>query len=383
MRERYLNRNRERSPLAGGFYGEWVFNSENRWQWNENAALSFGASFRRLRGSGFFDRRFAAAPFVQRLETHDGTALRSGGHAAQQFQLLNGRLQFRAGGRIDGHSTAAGVSASPTAAATWMLSPSTYLHAAWGAYMQYPELSQLYSNLGRATLLPERAIHYQAGIEQRIGERTRIRAEAWQREDRDLLFRPLLEPRRLNGRIYGGSLLAPIENSLRGYSRGAQVFLQRRSANGLTGWFSYAYGVARVRDGRLGLHFPADFDQRHTANTFLSYRLRPTVNLSGRWTYGSGFPVQGFFLGANPFELAATRNAIRIPAHHRMDLRVNKTFIRRGWHLTLFAEAINVYNRSNVRFDGLNGINAQTGAARLGFDKLFPVLPSAGISIEY
>jgi hypothetical protein len=93
--------------------------------------------------------------------------------------------------------------------------------------------------------------------------------------------------------------------------------------------------------------------------------------------------VQGFFLGANPFELAATRNAIRIPAHHRMDLRVNKTFIRRGWHLTLFAEVINVYNRSNVRFDGLNGMNAQTGAARLGFDKLFPVLPSAGISIEY
>jgi hypothetical protein len=31
----------------------------------------------------------------------------------------------------------------------------------------------------------------------------------------------------------------------------------------------------------------------------------------------------------------------------------------------------------------VRGFDARTGAARLGFDKLFPVLPSAGVSIEF
>jgi hypothetical protein len=200
----------------------------------------------------------------------------------------------------------------------------------------------------------------------------------YERLDRDLIFRPLYEPRILDGRVYGGNLAAPVTNSLRGYGRGMQVFLQRRTANGLTGWASYSYGVARLRNG------PSDFDQRHTANIYLSYRLRPTVNLSGRWTYGGGFPLRGFYQGTEAaFFLSTQRNQLNMPAYHRMDFRANKTFIRRGWHITLFAEVVNLYNHENVRFDDARGIDARTGSVRLGFDRLFPILPSAGVSIDF
>lgn len=377
IRERHLNRNRETAPLAGGHYGEWVYNSENRWQWSESAFLLFGASMRRLRDNGFLDRRVTGPPFAIRLDGHDGTGLRSGAFVAQQFAAWRGRVQLRGGGRVDGHSTGGPTAVSPTASATVMVLPSTHLHFQWGHYVQYPELSHFYSRFGPRALAPERAIHAQAGIEQRLGARTRLRAEIYQRLDRDLLFRPLLEPRLVAGRIYAGDAAAPILNSQRGYARGAQFFLQRRTSNGLTGWVSYAYGVARTREG------PADFDQRHTANLFLSYRLRPTVNVSSRWTYGSGFPVQGYFRGTNPFALSDERNQVRLPAHHRLDARLNKTFVRRGWHITLFAEVINVYNRRNVRFDGVGGIDGRTGAVRLRFDTMFPVLPSGGVAIEW
>jgi hypothetical protein len=66
-----------------------------------------------------------------------------------------------------------------------------------------------------------------------------------------------------------------------------------------------------------------------------------------------------------------------------MDFRANKTFIRRGWHITLFAEVVNLYNHENVRFDDARGIDARTGSVRLGFDRLFPILPSAGLSIDF
>ncbi len=384
MRERYENRNRERNPLGGGYYGEWIANASHTWQWREQALLLFGGTLRRVRDDGYQDRRLAAPPFVSRLDAWRGHGVRAGTHLTQQVSLGGGKVLLRGGGRWDTHDTTGQAAWSPAASVSAYLTPRTQAHLAWGTYAQYPEPAQLFSRFGRTALLAERANQVQLGLEQRLGERTRVRVEAYQRLDRDLLFRPLLEPRLLAGRIYAGNLQAPWENSLRGASRGWQAFVQRRSSNGLTGWLSYAYSRTRMRDGVASLRFPADFDQRHTANLFLSYRLRPTVNVSGRWIYGSGFPVRAFLEGRDPFLLAAERNQVRLPVYHRLDLRANKTFVRRaGWHVTLFVEVINVYGRENVRFDELRGFDARTGVARPGFDKLFPVLPSAGMAIEF
>ncbi len=107
---------------------------------------------------------------------------------------------------------------------------------------------------------------------------------------------------------------APIVNSQRGYARGVQVFVQRRTTNGFTGWISYAYGHAQMRDGDLRLSFPPEVDQRHTVTVFGSYRLRPTVNLSLRWIYGSGFPIPGFYRAApGGYFLAPAATALAYP----------------------------------------------------------------------
>jgi len=44
---------------------------------------------------------------------------------------------------------------------------------------------------------------------------------------------------------------------------------------------------------------------------------------------------------------------------------------------------MNVTNRQNTTFDAFNGFNARTGQASLGFLKLFPVVPAAGVMIEW
>ncbi len=148
--------------------------------------------------------------------------------------------------------------------------------------------------MGRTALQPERAIHNEAGVEQRLGERSRLRLEFYNRQDRDLLFRSWAEPRPLDGRVFEGLVTAGIRNRLRGYARGRQILLERRSANGFTGWVSYVFGRARLHDPATGLWFDADQDQRHTVNIFGDRRIRPTVHLSMKWVYASGFPVPGF-----------------------------------------------------------------------------------------
>lgn len=222
-----------------------------------------------------------------------------------------------------------------------------------------------------------------AAVEQRLGERTRLRAEFYQREDRDLLFRPLLDPRIAGGMLFNPPVDPPWHNSLRGYARGFEVFLQRRSANRLTGWVSYALGYARLRDGITGATFWSDEDQRHTVNVFGGYRIRPTVNVSLRWLYGSGFPVPGFLRreGSRYF-LAPERNAVRMGAYQRADVRVNKSWMYDRWKLTLYGEVVNITNRNNRRFDSFNGYNARTGEARVRFDRMFPLLPSVGLMLE-
>jgi len=160
--------------------------------------------------------------------------------------------------------------------------------------------------------------------------------------------------------------------------------LQRRSANRLTGWVSYALGYARQRDGEAGIAFPADMEQRHTVNVYGSYRVRPTVNLSVKWLYGSGFPMPGFFrrAGATYF-LSESRNAVRLDPYQRADLRINKAYVFDRWKLTLYGEVVNMLNRHNYRFDSFGSYNTRTAQASVYLDRMFPILPSAGVVLEF
>lgn len=385
-REQYDNLNKFRDPLSTDHYGEWAANFDHTWMFSEKNGLLFGANLRRMRDNGTAWRRLNNNT-SQVLDIFQGTGLRSGVHAAPQFNFFGGKLAIRAGGRADHHEVNGRTVFSPSAEMTITPWRAGTLHFGWGHAAQFPELLQFYSRSGSTRLAEERSSHLAASFEQRLDERTRFRAEAYSRTDRNLIDRPLYYPHYTGTRIIGGDLAARYYNTLRGYSRGMSFFLQRRTANGLTGWISYSYSISKMRDDFNHLRLPADYDQRHTANLFLSYRLRPTVNLSSRWVYGSGFPVPGYFERAPPGQqnvfLSPSRNALRLPQYHRWDIRANKTFVKRGFHITLYAELINVYNHSNIRFEDLSSWDGRTGAARLSLAKMFPILPSAGMAVEF
>jgi hypothetical protein len=170
---------------------------------------------------------------------------------------------------------------------------------------------------------------------------------------------------------------------LRGYSRGFEVFMQRSSANGATGWISYAFGRTGMRDSVTTSRFPSDYDQRHTINVYGGYRIIPTVNLSVKASYGSGFPIPGYLQQTGGlYYLTSIRNQLRMPYYLRTDLRVNKSWTKDKWKLTLFGEVINLTNRTNYIYDSFNGYNTKTFQAFVTLDTMFPILPSAGIVFE-
>ncbi len=227
----------------------------------------------------------------------------------------------------------------------------------------------LYGERGNPRLRAERATHYNVAIEHLIGNNTRVLAEFYDREDKELIF-GLEDILILDGEVSFISL--PFNNSVRGYARGFEVSLHRRSANRLAGWLSYSYSATRLRDRVTGFSFISDFDQRHTISGYGSYRLTETLNLSAQWRYGSGLPMVGFLqeIGEQLF-LASERNRVRLPDYSRVDFRISKSFHFKRSKLTLIGEVLNVLARENVRQDGF------------GRQKLLPFLPSLGIAFEF
>src|SRR6185369_15908358 len=111
-----------------------------------------------------------------------------------------------------------------------------------------------------------------------------------------------------------------------------------------------------MRAGVTGNRFPSDFDQRHTLNIYGGYRLKPTVNLSLKMSYGSGFPIPGYLTKTGSlYYLAGARDQLRMPAYVRTDFRMNKSWTKDRWKLTLFGEVINLTNRTNYIFDSFDG----------------------------
>jgi hypothetical protein len=217
-----------------------------------------------------------------------------------------------------------------------------------------------------------------------------LRAEFYNRADRDMLFQPYYDPRILNGQVFTPPPLPLYYNSLRGYSRGAEIFLQRSSANRFTGWVSYAYGHTMYTDSISFQRFPSDYDQRHTVSVYGGYRLRPTVNLSMHVGYGSGMPVPGYLravgtpgAAGTTYFLTSSRDQTRFAPYQRTDFRVNKAWMHAKWKLTLYGELINLTDRSNYVFESFNSFNSKTGQVSLTIDKTFPILPSAGTVVEW
>lgn len=383
LRERSGDINPSNLNLDSELYGEFVENSSATWAWSAHTPLDFGESVRRVRDAGFSNQYQFTPARVLNLNAYSGNTVVAGGFVQQGWSSKNGRINLLAGTRWDSQSLTGIVTTSPFVSASVALFASTRIQAGWGQYAQYPELQQLLSAFGNRHLLPERANHLDVAIDQKIDERTRVRVELYDRDDRDLLERPLYDPRLVGTKIFVPPVNAPFRNSARGYARGAEIFLQRRSANKLTGWVSYALNYTRLRDGVAGVSYPSDQDQRHTINVYGSYRLRPTVNLSLKVLYGSGFPIPGYFrMQGTAYYLSSQLNQARLGDYQRTDFRINKAWVKDKWKITLYGEVVNVLNRKNIRFDSFNGYNGTTGLANITLTQLFPILPAAGVVFE-
>jgi len=329
-----------------------------------------------------FRQRFSGALGRYRtINDLHGRATRSGGYA--QLRLTAGPLTVIPGARADHWTLTDETTASPWIQGEWRLPHSMFIRGGTGIYRQFPDFEQVIGALGLPGAGAQRAEQYDFGFEQRIGSSIRWQATIFDREEEGFFRRPGAETRLVNGRVVRGVVTAPYENALHGYARGVELLIQRRSTRGVSGWLAYSYGRAHRTDTLTHESYWSDLDQRHAVNLYLSFRISDRTNISTKIRSGTNVPAPGYYeQRGDEFFVSSMRNTLRLPTYSRLDVRANRTFNWARKRLTLFAEVINLFNRDNVRFNP-PGVNTATGRVSNLFESLIPIVPSAGILIEF
>src|SRR6185436_18331883 len=250
-----------------------------------------GVLARRLREDASEVFFLGNAPVPVTSYAYDRPSWQPGAYLQDTWSLFGERLKLTLGGRFDAWGASDENVWLPRASATLALGSRSKLSASAGGYAQFPSFGHLFAEQGNPELGAERSSHYVLGFERLLGRTVRARVELYDQEERDRLFVPNSE-----FRMVGGDVLvrpqpgASFQNSLAGHSRGFELLLQRRSANGFAGWISYAYGHTRLADSVTGAEFDSDHDQRHTVNAYASYRVNDRWSLSTKYRYGSNVP---------------------------------------------------------------------------------------------
>ncbi len=136
-------------------------------------------------------------------------------------------------------------------------------------------------------------------------------------------------------------------------------FMLKKNEGRFTGWLSYTLAkTERFVDGiNNNEWYPSRFDQTHNLSVTTFYDLSKRLSLSASFALISGTPVtfatsrieqQGYVI---PHNLENSRNNVRIPAYHRLDLsatlkgkdKPNKRW-KGDWVLSIY----NVYSRRNA-----------------------------------
>ena len=316
------------------------------------------------------------------VEGFDGDALLSSGYGQVRWSPGQ-RFAVVAGALVNRWSLGVDALVSPWIQTELAAAGSVKLRAAAGVHRQFPRIDQSVGLRGTPGLQPETAYQADVGVEQLLGADTRWQATLYTREERNVLRLPDSEVHLEGDRLVPESRTSRWVNALDGHARGVEFLLQRRSASGLSGWLSYAFAFNRYHDHTTGESFDGDFDQRHTINVYGLYRVTNRFSLGAKLRTGSNFPAVGYWeeRDGNTF-VGATRNGLRVPVYARLDIRANRTFNYRRTRLTLFAEVLNALARDNVRVAS-PGINARTRQVFGLYETMIPLMPSAGILIEF
>ena len=302
----------------------------------------------------------------------------------ERFDFLEGYVQHRytpfpflslaLGLRVDYFNLTDQYSVEPRGSVKLKIPSGSELRFAYGGYEQSPQPWQILPEIGNPNVKESRSIHYILEVERQISPKTGIKIAGYYKDLNDLITQDEERTTYLN--------------QGEGFARGAEIFLRHRGGEKFFGWASYAYTRSERRDRPGEPNRLYSFDQTHVATLTGSYKLTPTWEIGAKWQYSTGnpyTPVVDAELLLHPttgqpvyVAIFGETNSVRVDAFHRLDIRINKSFIYDRWQMGIYLELLNAYNRKNVLdFDYNADYTEQEVVHQL------PLIPYLGVTVEF
>jgi len=283
---------------------------------------------------------------------------------------------------------------SPRLAIAYPITDKGVLHFSYGHFFQIPSYTYLYINpefevpvggsiasatMGNADLEPQKTVQYEVGFQQQFGENIGVDVTGFYKDISNLLGSKIVTT--FTNEVYGFYI-----NRDYGNVKGLTVSLTKRYSNGFSANIDYTYSVAEGnasdprsafwdaqnnRESEKQLVY-LDWDQRHTLNGSVLFKLPYKINLSFIGEYGSGLP----YTPTNPDLVGGGfENSARRPQQMNVDMRLTKTVMLASRELSFSA---NVYNLLDIR----NEVTVYTDTGRSGYS-LIPTYTSEDPNWSY
>ena len=360
--------------------------------------------------------------------------IRVGAYIQDKIGVTSG-LSVQPGVRFDYYEIIDRAFLQPRLNISYALTPVTMLRGAWGIYRQSPGYEKLldqqafydFSQSGTGHLTAEQAIHYVLGVERWLTEEWQVKVEGYLKKFDKVIVQEIVpgtlwetspipggDPLKRSGwttpvAVPGDSLTTNPINGATGQSYGVEFLLEKKSIgpdSRLSGWIGYAW--ARADRVRGDISRPFQFDQRHTVDVVLDYRVASWFDIGVRFKYGSNFPYTAA-IGLTPRIVTVTQNGkqekmievdaggnvifdvdrdgeankfrAQLPAYHRLDVRLTAkaAFWEMNW--TFYLDVINVYNHQNVlNYNYYQGDGYTLQRRAIG---MLPIIPTLGFSAKF
>ncbi|MDH7516296.1 MAG: TonB-dependent receptor [Bacteroidota bacterium] len=277
---------------------------------------------------------------------------------------------------------------SPRLSLRWEPSPVSLLSLSGGVYRQALPVILTHQHEANRFLASPRATHIVAGFSHMFAPDTRFMIEVYDKRYANLPMDParpslcVLDELSLTMDYFIGH--GPLVSHGRGYSRGIEMSIQKKTVQGMFGTVSASLSRSRYL-GLDGAWRDRSYDNRFSFAIIGGYAPGREWEFGVRWLYADGAPF-------TPFDEAASRaagagvldggrvNACRLPDYHSLNIRADKRFFFRRSTLTLFLAIWNVYARKNVPFYRWNIVSERTETPNLWSNNPLPVF---GIEYEF
>lgn len=367
-------------------YTETTLSDDRHWRlfgfkqdWNldaaENLFIKFGYDLKRslvdYDYSNNIQQEFLAADstLIFRTSQFDADTRRKGitanAYASARFRLLP-PLTLETGLRFDYTTYSDDRLWSPRVNTVYEIGKTTQLRAGWGYYYQSQGPDELRVQFRELGALPaQKSEHVVLGIDHRLTDALSGRIEGYRKTISRIPDRYMTLGADID-EFYPEARTDLVRVSIdKSAARGIETYLKYDAGEKLSWLISYA--LSDVKDdvnavdygGRLiertGTQ-PRPWDQRHTLNADVYYRLSRGWHFNLAWQYRTGWSFTDFDVVRVErmdgtfayFHDYGRFNSDTYPSYQRLDARVNKHFYTSKGKITLFLHVINVLNHANV-----------------------------------